>query len=778
MGKKLSNQLILAIVFFSFALPWASSNISDPYSLIGVSRTASQKEIKKAYKNLARQWHPDKNREEGAQEKFIQIQQAYEILSNEEKRAEYDLYGHVDTGNQPRRQNRHDPFAGFHFAGSRFDGFQFRYTNQGSSAGSDPRRVTLEKFENGILPESHRKPFLLFVTGDWCFSCVRVEEMWNEALPELEKLGIGMGTVYGDYSRNLLRKLGVHQWPSIVGIIEGRVVIFDKNHVNTEKLKEFAHDLLPSYVILKVTDANQETFFSGWHDDNRPRSLLFSRRSAPSLLYHLLAFKYRRLHTFGFAQNQGEDTIELVWKFDVSAHEPTLLIFKEDDEEYVDKIQSSKIDTSLLEDAVTRNQYLFVPRLTSQQVYEDLCPESPGTYRRRFCVILITKNPSVHKEHRDFFRLVAKTTDSFPGEARLVHLYQETQQEFVRALGDLARFDSDGAVPVAVLWRQSGRKVAYDWLPEGWHGNEPEKDKIGLSFFLQQIVDKKFKLGFVTTLPELKDENAPHWILERIYSFLNLFSKPGSYVKQALLSAWSESSIAVLVVLAYLVAFFLAFAGLLNAGVPTAHSKEAMDHRANGSMPQGEGYATEVRGRSQPDSSNLRLRIHMQELNESTYEKFLASGRQGHILLLLLTDQNSKDTLCQLFKQEAHMHIASQPFLVPVFLMLDKYKHWLANLRSQSENPSPFASPNGVGTVLAIRPSKSYYFVFKPRQGQRSRRRRGEIDISFVGLMDSSDSESDEFSECMSLDRLGMWLDRLLDGSLPKVTVNSWPSLE
>ncbi|XP_022090264.1 dnaJ homolog subfamily C member 16-like [Acanthaster planci] len=771
MGEKIIMWLIFVVVIFSFVLPCVSSDFTDPYSVIGVSRTASQREIKKAYKNLARQWHPDKNREEGAEERFIQIQQAYEILSNEEKRAEYDLYGHVDTGNRPHRHHhRHDPFAGFHFGQ---DGFQFRFTNQGSSAGSDSRRVTLDRFERGILPESQRKPFLLFVTGDWCFSCVRVEEVWRDAVLELEKLGIGMGTVYGDYSRPLLRKLGVYQWPSIVGVIEGKVVIFDRKQVNVEKLKQFVQELLQAHVILKVTDANQEMFFSGWHNDNRPRSLLFSRRSGPSLLYHLLAFKYRHLHTFGFAQNQGEETTELVWKFDVSAHEPTLLIFKEDGEEYVEKIQSSKIDTSLLEDAVSRNQYLFVPRLTCQPVYEDLCPESPGVYGRRFCIILITKNPLVHKEHRDFFRHVAKTTDSFPADVRLAYLYQETQQEFVKALGQLARFDSDGSIPVAVLWRQNGRKVAYDWLPEGWHGNEPHKDKARLDFFLQQIVDKKFKLGFQTILPELKDENAPHWILQWVYSFCNLFVTAASSLQQLVFTAWNESSIAVLVVLAYLLAFLFAFAGLRHAG------KETMEPGSAGNMSRGKGYASEVRGHSQPDSSNLRLRhIHMRELNELTYEKFLASGRQGHILLLLLTDEGSKDTLFQLFKQEAHMHIASHPFLIPAFLMLDKYRRWLGSLRSHSEDPPPFATPNGLGTILAIRPSKSFYFVFKSSQGQRSRRRRDEIDVGFVGLLDSSDSESEEYAEAVSLDGLTMWLDRLLDGSLPKVTVTTWPLLE
>ena len=66
-----------------------------------------------------------------------------------------------------------------------------------------------------------------------------------------------MGTVHGDYSRPLLRKLGVYQWPSIVGVVEGNVVIFDKNLVNTEKLKEFVQSLLPTSVIKRVRPSYQ-----------------------------------------------------------------------------------------------------------------------------------------------------------------------------------------------------------------------------------------------------------------------------------------------------------------------------------------------------------------------------------------------------------------------------------------------------------------------------------------------------------------------------------------
>lgn len=65
----------------------------DYYKILGVSRDASIKEIKQVYKKLARQYHPDVNKEKGAEEKFKEINEAYEVLSDEEKKKKYDELG-------------------------------------------------------------------------------------------------------------------------------------------------------------------------------------------------------------------------------------------------------------------------------------------------------------------------------------------------------------------------------------------------------------------------------------------------------------------------------------------------------------------------------------------------------------------------------------------------------------------------------------------------------------------------------------------------------------
>ena len=66
----------------------------DYYDILGISKGASTDEIKSAYRKLAMQFHPDKNKDAGAEEKFKEISEAYAALSDPQKRKVYDQYGH------------------------------------------------------------------------------------------------------------------------------------------------------------------------------------------------------------------------------------------------------------------------------------------------------------------------------------------------------------------------------------------------------------------------------------------------------------------------------------------------------------------------------------------------------------------------------------------------------------------------------------------------------------------------------------------------------------
>ena len=75
---------------------------TDYYALLGVSRDASPEDIKKAYRRLARKYHPDVSKEKDAEEKFKAIAEAYQTLSDREKRAAYDQLGSHRPGEEFR----------------------------------------------------------------------------------------------------------------------------------------------------------------------------------------------------------------------------------------------------------------------------------------------------------------------------------------------------------------------------------------------------------------------------------------------------------------------------------------------------------------------------------------------------------------------------------------------------------------------------------------------------------------------------------------------------
>jgi molecular chaperone DnaJ len=123
----------------------------DYYDILGVSKSATAAEIKSAYRKLALKWHPDRNKEADAHEKFKEINEAYEVLSNSEKKSKYDQFGHAafggGTGFNPNGGASGNPFSSYYSTGGNIN---FEDLFGGAGGFSDPFDIFSGFFGGGF----------------------------------------------------------------------------------------------------------------------------------------------------------------------------------------------------------------------------------------------------------------------------------------------------------------------------------------------------------------------------------------------------------------------------------------------------------------------------------------------------------------------------------------------------------------------------------------------------------------------------------------------------
>ncbi|XP_033107709.1 dnaJ homolog subfamily C member 16-like isoform X2 [Anneissia japonica] len=743
----------------------------DPYDVLGVRRTSSLKDIKREYKKLAREWHPDKNDDPEAQQKFIQISQAYEILSDEEKRREYDENGHVDDHQPQRYQQQSFNFGGFSF---RFENFGGR-GGGGGSRSDNSQRITYPMFHNTILPESHKKAYMLLVTGQWCFNCVRVEEIWEKNAQELKNAGIGIGTVHADYDRRLLRDLGVNSWPSIVGVLDKRIHYFGSQMViNIENLKAFAMKMFPTTHIDKVDDENFQTFLAG-HSDNRPRTLLFSRRSVPSLLYLATAYEFRDKMAFGFSSFKSP-VHSMCRQYGVDS--TRLLVFKEDADNYVDSLEASMLERESIRDVIMDNKYLYAPRLSSQTVFDDLCPVSPSKKNRKVCVILFTQRGKNHDQFRRTFSQVAVDTTFFPDGSRFMYVYKETQRDFTRIIG--VEFTQDSRLPVAVVWRRTRNKLNFDWLPGGWKKNDEDDNQRRLRDYLVELSNYISTLRQTREIETMEDENAPHWLtlsVRSIYSTCKAFLRSAiEYISNSILVDVVSVLRSVLLPYNYIMHIYdiislLSVLMVIIGYMSSIHiwiCKLFFNRsKSNVGAPMNE--------------PPRKQHISVYSLDPISNETLVLRAPPGQMTLLILINQaNEKELVveaekaikCQIERMEG-WHLSC--------LQVDKYSSWYEQLTNQTLGTQDVKEV--VGNILAINGHRMYYCLYNARTQiatYRASHQCSQVSPESVGFGDS-DSDTDDENEFL-IDNfyapLPIWIDRLYDGSAKRIQVTEWPTFD
>ena len=123
----------------------------DYYETLGIERGANDEQIRRAFRRKAMEFHPDRNKTPGAEDKFKEINEAYQVLSDQEKRSRYDRFGHAGVnGSGDRPFDGFDPFGGFGDIFDSFFGGGGRTANQARAGEDIAQRVNLS-FEEAVF---------------------------------------------------------------------------------------------------------------------------------------------------------------------------------------------------------------------------------------------------------------------------------------------------------------------------------------------------------------------------------------------------------------------------------------------------------------------------------------------------------------------------------------------------------------------------------------------------------------------------------------------------
>ncbi|KAM7422239.1 hypothetical protein PAMA_010350 [Pampus argenteus] len=760
----------------------------DPYKILGVSRSASQAEVKRAYKNLAKEWHPDKNKDPNAEDMFIKVSKSYEILSNEERRSNFDRYGQMDE-NQPFGQSQHHGFRSFHNS-FYFDESFFHFPRSRDFADSK-YLLHHAQFNSDVLPDSHKRPYLIKVTSEWCFACIHIEPVWKETVQELEPLGVGIGIVDLGYERRLANQLGAHRAPSIIGLVNGRVTFFHQAVVR-EHLRQFIEDLLPQRLVEKITDNNYLAFLDNWHVENKPSILLFDQVPIVPLLYKLTAFTFRDYVRFGYVDQGDTHNSRLLRQFNINTYAPTMLLFKEDTEKPVDIIQARGMKRQIMDEFVSNNKFLQVPRLVNQQLFDELCPVKQFHRRRKYCVLLITGEDQAflpgNKAFLDFASANKKEV------LRFAYVYQRQQQPLCQAL-----LQNQAALSpqVVILERRSqAGKVLYRSMSGGWNGSD--EDKYRLIEQLELLQKDPTYLSSDATLPELNNEMAPIFLIQWMNAAYDYILQ---IYDDLLYSNWREMMPILSLIFSAL--FILFGTVIIQAFSEPGESKPRATKPKEQPQTEDNTSANRASTSSRPPKKDF---VEVTELTDITYTSNLVKLRPGHINVVLVLTNASKNALLRKFAKEVFSFSGTQTLHFS-FLNADKHRHWMPSLlRSTSgHSDEDEESSDYTGHVLALNGYKKYFCLFRPvftgddagdvsssaetsfssdsrrksrsrsRSSSHSRSRSHSREDGVASKRGSSRATSIEVHH--KLDRLGLWMERLMEGTLPRLQVPVWPSL-
>ncbi|KAF7992695.1 hypothetical protein HCN44_005039 [Aphidius gifuensis] len=788
--KMTSVKSIMRLILFIFMIVLiiqllpvtdASEPLGNPYEILGVTRHAKLQDIRKAYKNLVKEWHPDKTDHPDAENKFVKITKAYELLSDPERRRKFDNHGITDEGSSSRQRYENnyqmpDPLEDL-FGNN----FKFHYQSRDVSF-YHQMSITYRTYENIVITKSYRKPYLILFYSDWCFSCLQVEPMWRRLIDELDPLGVNLVTAHAEREPSFARRVGVHSLPCLALTIDGRTSIYKESLFNVQRIVEYIRNKFPYKLIPKINNDNVDNFLSGWMD-NRIRGLIFEKKDTPRLRYLLTAFYHRDRVAFGFVQTGKFDSDNITTKYKLSNDLNTLLLFNENIEKPMASVSMKDISSDTMHNVISNNKFLVLPRLSNQAMLDSVCPPEWLRPQKRLCAILISQNSAVHDLARNKFRQAALESPYSTDKVRYTYVYKETQPEFVSALSAGEGSPLEPLLHIVIIWRRDANHLKYEWLSNCWSEATKDENKLNetrknLEQTIQRLLKVNEALPYAAKVDELADEHAQGTVGKLIgRALLAVDYISDSLTKEQVLPLVSVIATLILICIGGYGMSYLVKLEEISVQTKKNQNKDL----------------------TKPIQSQPQLRLH--ELRAEKYNGLVRLLKPGCRTIILLVDYQSRLKLVPAF------HRAVWPYRKNKTLMfghvtLERGLDWYKKILSLSL-PEPkelnINPKNCVGTVLALNGHRKYFCMYHAKHPECSKgkgtRRMERITKhlskysddaeagAFIGFDSCSDSEISQEEEVYDdvlyqdklLDGLPNWLDRLFEGLTQRYYINYWP---
>lgn len=738
------------------------------YDVLGIKRTATQKEIKQAYKRLAKESHPDKTDDPEATNKFTKINEAYETLGDSKKRREYDDFGYTAANaRQPHQSQQHNfqgfqPFESF-FGGN--GGFQFGGDGGSRESVIDKHLISLREYETTVLPNSNYKPCVIYAFTDFCFNCMRIEGILEKFFLELKSVGLCAAAFHAGRAGNLATHLRITQVPAIIGVVSERVTFF-KDVVSIQTLRTFTRDLFPERFITKITDQNANKFLEEWPLDNRVRAIFFTPRDEMPARLQAPAFFYKDFVAFGYVYTKSSMAEAVMRKYNVNGNRETLLMFNEETTVAIATISMQQLSRSSFDEVIEGNKFLILPRLSSQKFFEELCPEEYKVKNRKLCVVLVTQKGQHHETHRDRFRKYwLRFSISGKERVQFTYIYEDTQQDFIKSLSKGKQLQSDNVqqLKIAILWRVEKHEMKYEWLETGWELNNEKLCTSALKTRLELLLSTDTIMPYKTVPPKLFNEHG-----------LGLLTRIGNKLLIWADRVWSYTS---LLDNATWITMLLSLVFVCGMGYFMHKLATLEEIHVQNSMPQ----KTHPRPPSQMFDGK---RVQLYELDYRSYNQLVSEADTG-LTVVLLVEKDSKEKLINNFVRIVSPY-ARYSAITFAYLQLEYNIKWYRKLLEQTleeQHIDNINIRNCVGTVLAINGYRKYYYLYSAKRARKFIRERNNVSEA-LGLHDLDEKSDDEGKEGKDyffleevLDGLVLWLDKIFDGSLKKIRISNWPEM-